>query len=517
MLNLATLLESSAREFPGRTAVVLDPFRLSYAEVDALAAQVASGLRAAGIHRGDKVALCCPNIPYFPIVYYGILKAGAVVVPINVLLKRRELAFLLEDSDARAFFCFEGTEQNPIGHEGWAAFNDVAACDRFWMITVDPGGPSPIDGTDTLGRLVFEHEQGIETVPTRSDDTAVIMYTSGTTGRPKGAELSHSNLVMNALVSRDLVRANEDDITVVALPLFHALGQTTQMNMVFLAGATAVLLPRFNPSDVLRLFQEENATLFCGVPTMYRALLQCPEADSFDLDKIAGTLRVGVSGGAAMPVDILRQFEERFNVVILEGYGLSETSPVASFHRTGRPRKPGSVGEPVWGVEMRIVDEEMNELPVGEAGEIVIRGHNVMKGYYKHPEATDQALRGGWFHSGDVGKQDEDGYFYIVDRTKDLIIRGGVNVYPREIEEVLMSHPDISVAAVVGVPDDKFGEEIKAFVVPVPKVDVAPEDVIAWARNEMARFKVPRYVEIRKTLPVNAIGKVLKSELRKEG
>ena len=515
MLNLATILETSARENPGKPCVILDPFRLSYAEVDGLARQVAKGLQAAGIRHGDKVALSCPNIPYFPIIYFGILKAGAVVVPINVLLKHRELAFQLKDSDARAFFCFEGTDQLAMGKEGWAAFQEVESCEKFWVITREPGASSPFEGALHFGEFLFEHDAEFDTVSTRADDTAVIMYTSGTTGRPKGAELSHSNLLMNAMVCAEMVQGRPDDITLVALPLFHSFGQTTQMNSPLVRGGTQVHFPRFSPEEMLRLLQDENITTMCGVPTMFLALAEYEEADKFDLNKIARNMRVAISGGASLSPGVLERFEEKYGFPIREGYGLSEASPVITLNRVGMPRKIGSVGVPIWGVDVRIVDGDLKEVPVGQTGEVIASGHGIMKGYYKRPEATDEILLDGWLRTGDVGRMDEDRSLFIVDRTTDMILRGGENVYPREVEDTLMMHPDISIAAVVGVPDEKYGEEIKAFIVPVPKVRLTAEDVIEWAKQEMARFKCPKYVEICDSLPMNAIGKVLKKDLRK--
>lgn len=514
MLNLATLLENSAREHPDKTAIVFRDMRLSYQQVNAMANQVANGLLHAGIEKGDKVALSCPNIPYFPIVYYGILKAGATVVPLNVLLKRREVAYHLENSDAKAYFCFEGTEQLPLGEEGHGGFCDVDSCEHFWIMTANPGAPSPLEGVDTLASLLGESPI-FDTVQTDALDTAVIIYTSGTTGQPKGAELTHSNLVLNSKVSRDLFGSTTEDVSLVVLPLFHSFGQTCQMNAGFLAGLSLVLLPRFTPDGVFDALQNEHVTMFCGVPTMYWDLLNYPDAENYDIKQIAETLRGGVSGGAAMPVEVMKRFEERFGIEILEGYGLSETSPTASFNRRDRERKAGSIGIPVWGVEMRVVDDEMNDVPVDEPGEIVIRGHNIMKGYYKNPSANADAFRGGWFHTGDVGKVDDDGYFYIVDRTKDMIIRGGFNVYPREIEEVLMAHPDISLAAVVGTPHEEYGEEIKAFVIPRAGADIAGDGIKAWAKKEMAAYKYPRIVEICESLPLGPTGKILKTELRK--
>jgi long-chain acyl-CoA synthetase len=347
-----------------------------------------------------------------------------------------------------------------------------------------------------------------------ADDTAVILYTSGTTGTPKGAELSHSNMVMNARLTDNMIPGG-DDVTLIVLPLFHSFGQTVQMNAGFYTGATLTLLPRFDPDATLGIMVRDNVTLFAGVPTMYWALLNHPNADKYDLEKISKNLRVCSSGGSAMPVTVMKAFEEKFQTTILEGYGLSETSPVASFNPYDGVRKAGSVGIPVWGVEVRIVDAEDNDVPTGELGEIVIRGHNIMTGYYNRPEATAEVMRNGWFHSGDIGNMDEDGYIYIVDRVKDMVIRGGLNVYPREVEDVLMTHPDVSLVAVVGMPDEKFGEEVKAFVVLKPNATVTEAELGAWAKENMAAYKYPRMVEFRDALPMNATGKILKRELKK--
>ncbi len=517
MLNLSVFLEESAKRRANKEAIVFNDTRLTFAQLNGAANQVANGLKKAGIQKGDKVALSCLNIPYFPIVYYGILKAGAVVVPLNVLLKRREIAYHLKDSDAKAYFCFQGTPELPMGEEGYAGFQQADKCEHFVMMTADPAGPSPIEGATTLGMFMGTQAPTFPTVQTRPDDPAVILYTSGTTGQPKGAELSHFNMFSNAIGSANLFHGTSDDVGLIVLPLFHSFGQTVQMNANVYLGATSVLLPRFDPDAVLGLMQKEGVTIFAGVPTMYWALLHHPGADKFDLDKISNTLRVSASGGAALPVEVLKEFEKKFDVPILEGYGLSETSPVASFNQMEYERKPGSIGLPIWGVEMKVVDANDKELPPGEAGEIVIRGHNVMNGYYNRPEVNKEVMRGGWFHTGDVGQTDEDGYFYIVDRIKDMIIRGGFNVYPREIEEVLLTHPAISLAAVIGVPHKQHGEEIKAFVVLKAGAEASPEEIVAWSKENMAAYKYPRLVEIRETLPMNATGKILKTNLREDG
>ena len=513
MLNLASLLEDSARRHPSRDAVVLGDARLDYASLDAFANKVANLLVSRGIKAGDKVAISCPNVPYFPAVYYGILKAGAVVVPLNVLLKGREVAYHLGDSDAKAYFCFEGTAELPMGTEGWAGFNDAENCTSFFLVTTDPSAASPVEGAETLGAALADQPATFDTVGTEATDSAVILYTSGTTGQPKGAELSHANLALNALTCHRQFGVVDHDVHLVTLPLFHSFGSTVQMNAGLAVGATLVLLPRFDARQAVALLQEENVTFFAGVPTMYWGLLGALEGD-VDVDRIAANLRVAVSGGAALPVEIIKQFKDQFHVQILEGYGLSETSPLATFADAARDPRPGSIGVPVWGVECKLVDEDWNDVAGTDAvGEIAIKGHNIMKGYYNRPEATAEVMKDGWFRTGDLARRDEDGFYYIVDRAKDMIIRGGFNVYPREVEEVLMTHPDVSLAAVIGVPHESHGEEIKAFVILNEGATTTGDDLVAWAKEQMAAYKYPRIVEFVPSLPMTSTGKILKREL----
>jgi long-chain acyl-CoA synthetase len=514
MLNLAVLLEDSAREEPQRLAVVFNETRLSYAALNAAANQVASLLAQSGIQKGDKVAISCLNVPYFPIVYYGILKAGAVVVPLNVLLKPREIAYHLQDSDAKAYFCFEGTPQLPIGEAGYAGFQAAERCEHFFLMTATPAAPLPIAGVTTLSAALRKMPPTFETALTAPDDTAVILYTSGTTGQPKGAELTHGNMLLNARLTDTLYPRADQDVLLIMLPLFHSFGQTAQMNAGVYNRGTLVLLPRFSADAALSLMERENVTFFAGVPTMYWELLNYAGAEKYDLKKIARNLRICMSGGAAMPIEVMRAFEQKYDVKILEGYGLSETSPIATFNRMDRPAKPGSIGLPVWGVGVRVVDQDGDDVATDEAGEIIIRGHNVMKGYYKRPEATAAAIKNGWFYTGDIGRRDEDGYFYIVDRVKDMIIRGGFNVYPRELEEVLLTHPAVSLAAVVGVPHQSHGEEVKAFIIRKQGARITEEELIGWCKENMAAYKYPRLIEFRDSLPMTATGKILKRELK---
>ncbi|MGZ6677439.1 MAG: AMP-binding protein, partial [Nocardioides sp.] len=386
---------------------------------------------------------------------------------------------------------------------------------HFFVVTADPTASSPVEGVETLAAALQGQSPVFESVVTAETDTAVILYTSGTTGQPKGAELSHSNLVTNALTCNRLfgTQATSHDRHLLTLPLFHSFGSTVQMNAGFSVAATLVLLPRFDAEQAVALLQKEDITFFAGVPTMWWGLLGAL-TDDVDVDKIAGNLRIAVSGGAALPVEIIRKVQERFHVQILEGYGLSETAPVATFSDPEQEPRPGSIGVPIWGVQVRLVDNEWKTVEGEDAvGEIAVRGPNIMKGYYNRPEATAEVMNNGWFRTGDLARRDADGFYYIVDRAKDMIIRGGFNVYPREIEEVLMTHPAVSLAAVVGVPHESHGEEIKAFVILNEGAEVTPEELVAWGKEQMAGYKYPRIVESASSLPMTATGKILKREL----
>ena len=345
----------------------------------------------------------------------------------------------------------------------------------------------------------------------QADDDAVILYTSGTTGRPKGAELTHAGLTRNAaLTAATLISAEPGQVVMGCLPLFHVFGLTCALNAAIAGGSTLTLLPRFDPAKALEIVARDKVTIFEGVPTMYAAMLHQPGSGWPD----TSSLRVCISGGAAMPVEIMRGFEQAFGCMILEGYGLSETSPVASFNQPGQARKPGSIGTPIQGVEMRVVDADGAELPAGEIGEIVIRGHGVMKGYWGNSQATAETIRDGWLSTGDLARVDEDGYFYIVDRKKDLIIRGGFNVYPREVEEVLYEHPAVAEAAVIGIPEPELGEEIGAAVTLKPAASATPAELRAFVKERIAPYKYPRYIWFLPDLPKGPSGKILRREVQ---
>jgi long-chain acyl-CoA synthetase len=433
-----------------------------------------------------------PNVAEVPVVYYGVLRAGGVVVPMNPLLKVREVAYYLGDSGARLIFAWHGFA-DPA--RGGAEETGAEA------IVVDPAD---------FPELLASADPDFGVVDAADTDTAVILYTSGTTGHPKGAELTHANLMSNTEVSRvDIVQARPDDVIFGGLPLFHVFGQTVAMNVAVASGACLTLLPRFDAAHALRIIADHRVTVFEAVPTMYVALLHAPDRADYD----TSALRMCISGGAALPVEVLRGFEEAFGVPVLEGYGLSETSPVASFNHPGREQKPGSIGTPIRDVRMRVVDGEGHEVAQGEVGEIAIRGPNVMKGYWQRPEATGEAIRDGWFHTGDMARVDSDGYFYIVDRKKDLIIRGGYNVYPREIEEVLYEHPAVAEAAVIGLPHPALGEEVGAAVALKPGASVTAEELRDYAKGQVAAYKYPRHVWFVDALPKGATGKIQKRDI----
>ncbi len=504
-LNLAYFLDASAQMYPTKTAVILESFKMSYSDLSTAAKKVANILKDRGIKKGDKVALMMPNTPHFPIIYYGILNAGATVVPINCLLKSNEIQYQLEDSDAEVLFTWKGFLE-----ESGKAFLQTETCHHLIVVSPLTDTEPPSVG-EAFMPLLLAAPSEFDTVQTMPEDTAVILYTSGTTGTPKGAELTHFNIFFNAFYAKDhIVKVLPDDVGLVVLPLFHSFGMTCVMNVGILSGATLTMLPIFDTKKAMEVIQRDRVTFLAAVPTMFFWMLNAEEADPSSL----ASLRMAVSGGAALPVEVLGKFEEKFGVRILEGYGLTETSPVASFNMPDKPSKAGSIGTPIWGCEMKIMREDGTFAEVGEVGEIVLRGHNLMKGYYKRPTATEGVIIDGWFHTGDLAKMDEDGYFFIVDRKKDLIIRGGMNIYPREIEEVLYGHPDAVEVCVIGVPDTARGEEVKAYVSLRKAATATPEELREYCQERMARYKVPKEVEIMDSLPKGPTGKLLKRKLR---
>jgi long-chain acyl-CoA synthetase len=494
--NLAVILSETAQRSPDRTVTILGDSRMNYGELNELSGRLAAGLAASGIVPGDAVALQLPNIPQFLIAYFGILKAGGVVVPLNVLLKAPEVAYHLRDCSAKALITWAGV----LGEAALGA--KEAGVTRVYAVG---GGASPFE------QLLSAPASGPAFAQRDPADTAVIMYTSGTTGRPKGAELTHLQLYMNADIPGRLFDVQPDDIVITVLPLFHVFGLSSIMNVCVRFGCTMSLVPRFEAAAVLTAIERDRATIFEGVPTMFLALLACPELDSYD----TSSLRIAISGGASIPAAVLNAFEKRFGVVILEGYGLTETASTTTFNVSATDRRAYSVGKPIWGTQTEVWDGEGKPLPPGadNVGEVVTRGLHVMKGYLNKPEDTASVFTGNWFHTGDLGYFDEDGYLFIVGRSKELIIRGGYNVYPAEIEGVLHEHPAVAEAAVIGIPDERLGEEVMAFVTLRPGAALTALEAIAFCRERVAAYKYPRVVEIRDVLPKNALGKILKDRL----
>ncbi|MFE7420951.1 long-chain fatty acid--CoA ligase [Rhodococcus sp. NPDC057529] len=492
-LSLAAIVAESARKYPHDVAVVDGDIRLTYRDLWDRARRVAAALHEQGVRPGDRVALMIGNVSEFPVVYFGILTAGAVVVPVHLLLTAAEVAYVLRDSEAKLIVCHGQTTEVAI-----------RAADEAHVAVAASGALS--EGTTTAANYVSRS----------AEDPAVVFYTSGTTGAPKGAVLTHLNMVLNATVSAlDANDVRKSDIVLGCLPLFHAFGQTATMNAAFRVGATIVLLPRFSGDAAVEMMVREGVDVFHGVPTMYIALLDAARA----ADCALPSLRTCISGGASLPVNVLDEFAAAFATTVYEGYGLSETAPVACANQAAYGTRPGTVGRPVWGVDVEIADPEreltVELLPDGEVGEIVIRGHNIFAGYLNRPDATAEAVVDGWFRTGDLGTKDADGFVTVVDRKKDVIIRGGFNVYPREVEDVLSAHPAVSQVAVIGLPDAIRGEEVCAVVVPAdPTAGFDPTTLIEWSRSRLAKHKYPRQVHVVDVLPTGPSHKVLKRELR---
>ena len=530
-LNLAINLFEAARTHPDKPAWKDGDRRCTYRELNRKALQFGAGLRRLGINPGDRVAMMTPNCLEFPIAYYGILNAGCTVVPFNMLLKTDEVAYHLSDSQARLLIGHVGFQEH--ARKGWARSSDcqhlvligggeaVGVAGKAVGVAGKAVGIGAGKAVGVAGKAVGENQEVrfddfVEgqapldfPFPTGADDSAAFIYTSGTTGKPKGADLSHSNLFINALLIARLGEFNETDVLPAALPLFHSFGQSAVMNAGLFAGAAIVSFARFDPTEMLDSMEQDGLTMLFGVPTMYQMMLM--EAEKRDFHP---KIRQALSGGASIAPELIDRIEKRFNTVLLEGYGLSETSPGVTFNLKEKA-KPRSVGLPLWGVQVEIHDEQGQPLPPNTPGEVCVRGHNVMKGYHNQPEQTAEVMRNGWFHTGDVGILDEGGYLFIVDRIKDLIIRGGYNVYPREVEDVIYGLDGVQEASVVGVADEILGEEIVACISARQGSQLTEEQVIEWCRSKLAGYKYPRKVVFLDDLPKNTTGKILKKELRK--
>ncbi|WP_088072828.1 fatty acid--CoA ligase family protein [Gottfriedia luciferensis] len=505
-MNLVQTLSQTALKHPEQSAIVFEGQSFSYSTLDTYITKFASGLSKLGIKKGDKIALVVGNSPHFIISLYGAMKVGAAVIPVNPLYSPDELVYILTNGDAKAVITLDLFL--PLVEKASPILPNI---EHFIICETKQENPYEFKNNKLksftnvvgLGDLDFNEPD------LQDDDLAVILYTSGTTGKPKGAMLTHKNLYSNAMDAGHFLGFSSAEKVIATLPAFHVFCLTVALNAPLMYGATVILVPKFSPKEIFDIIRTQKATVFAGVPTMYNFLYQYPEGKTEDFESI----RLCISGGSSLPVALLENFEQKFKVIISEGYGLSEASPVTAFNPLDRPRKAGSIGTNISNVENKVVNELGNEVAVGEVGELIVRGPNVMKGYYNMPEETAMTIRDGWLYTGDLARVDEDGYFYIVDRKKELIIVGGYNVYPREVEEVIYNHPEVVECAVIGLPDDNFGESVKAYVV-TRNPQLSVEALTDYCKAYLAKYKVPRSIEFIPELPKNATGKILRRALK---
>jgi long-chain acyl-CoA synthetase len=504
MNNLAGTLRESAAKYPDLVAVNFLGQNITYREIETSANKIANALRERGIQKGDRVAIYCINSPFFVAGFYGILKLGATVVTVSLLLHHSEVEYVLKDSGARAVIFSDIFAPNIA-----AVRSNLPELKNLIVV-----GQTDLLDADSYAGIMQSSETGlVEAEVDPLEDVAAILYTSGTTGNPKGAMLTHGNLLSNSSSVAYSLGVGHGDILLTVLPMFHSFAMTCCLITPIRQGAQIAAVPKFDPGLVVDTIEATGATLFFGVPSMYILLLQLPEERAGSM----ATIKYALSGGAAMPQEVMSQFEKRYNVPIYEGDGPTECSPVTSVNPIGGKRKPGSIGLPIRDVKMKIVDLRGRDLPDNAVGEIVVSGPNVMKGYFKLPEETRNSFFGQWFRTGDLGMKDEEGYFYIVDRIKDMIIVNGVNVYPRHVEEVLYRHPSVAEAAVIGVPHRRSGETVKAFLVLKPGAETTGAEIRKFCLQNLGGFEVPRQVVFTDSLPKSSTGKILKRELRKDG
>ncbi|EFI67760.1 fatty acid--CoA ligase family protein [Lysinibacillus sp. HST-98] len=514
-MNLVSRVRQQATEQPEKVAYHFMGKDTTYGEFEHTVGRFAKGLQDLGVEKGDHVAFLLGNTPHYLIALYATMRLGATAIPVNPIYTPDEISYILHNGDVKAVIALDMLL--PLVEKGVQAFPQVKTfivCETTPDIAEKVAALSPQaqEKTHLFTHVIAKTTQILQPVEVAEDDNAIILYTSGTTGSPKGAMLTHGNVYSNARDVAHYLGINAEDRVIATLPVFHVFALTVVVNAPLLSGATVLLAPRFSPSDIFALAREQKATVFAGVPTMYNFLYQLPEGNPEDFS----TIRLAISGGASLPVALLHNFEQKFNVRVSEGYGLSEASPVTCFNPLDRDRKAGSIGTSISNVENRVVDVNGQEVPVGEVGELIVRGPNVMKGYYKMPEETAMAIRDGWLYTGDLAKVDEEGYFYIVDRKKDMIIVGGFNVYPREVEEVLFAHNNIVEAAVVGFPDPNLGEAVHAYVVLKEVAATTTDDLLSYCAKHMVKYKVPKVIEILDELPKNTTGKILRRSLKEK-
>ncbi|OAS83958.1 MULTISPECIES: fatty acid--CoA ligase family protein [Metabacillus] len=512
-MNLSSRLSQTVKDFGDKPAFIFEGKEMSYLQLEEAINQFASSLHDLGVKKGDHVAVILGNTPYYVISLYGALRAGATVIPINPIYTMDEIAYIINNGDVKTVVTLDLLI--PLFDKLDAQLTKVEQI----IICETPSSESE-GKVDITKQSIYRKVKPFATMLSRGsvsfiepeldeEDIAVILYTSGTTGKPKGAMLTHKNLYSNAIDTANYLKISKEDIVVTTLPMFHVFCLTVSLNAPLMNGATLLIVPRFSPDAIFKLTKTHGATVFAGVPTMYNFLLQHEDANPADLS----TLRLCISGGASMPIALLKGFEQKFKVVVSEGYGLSEASPVTCFNPLDRPRKPGSIGTEIMNVKNKVVNELGEELPPNQVGELIVKGPNVMKGYYKMPEETAHTIRDGWLFTGDLARKDEDGYFYIVDRKKDMILVGGYNVYPREVEEVLYDHEAVVEVAVLGVPDPNFGEAVKCFVV-ISNAEVTEKMLLDYCKKHLAKYKVPSSIEFLEELPKNTTGKILRRALK---
>ncbi|MGE8205154.1 fatty acid--CoA ligase family protein [Heyndrickxia sp. NPDC080065] len=508
-MNLSSQLKNIAKEHADKPAYYFMDQPVSYADFDGTVTKFASGLKQLGVKKGDHIALLLGNSPHFVIALYGVMRLGATVIPINPIYTPGEISYILKNGDVKAVVALDLFV--PLAEKLSSMLPNV---ETFIICESDPTKKVELNQNlkmNSFSEMIASGDIAFEGPDLLEDDVAVILYTSGTTGRPKGAMLTHKNLFSNAKDTGEYLKMNSIDRIITTLPMFHVFSLTVAVNAPLISGSTLLIVPKFSPKEIFRLAKKYKATVFAGVPTMYNFLYQYPEGNPSDIS----SLRLCISGGSSLPVALLKNFEKKFNVLVSEGYGLSEASPVTCFNPLDRPRKPGSIGTNILNVENKVVNEMGEEIPVGQVGELVVRGPNVMKGYYKMPEETAVTIRDGWLYTGDLARMDEEGYFFIVDRKKDMIIVGGFNVYPREVEEILYEHPEVVEAAVIGVPDPEQGEAVKCFVVR-KNPSLTEAELIEYCKQHLAKYKLPKTIEFIEELPKNTTGKILRRALKEQ-
>jgi long-chain acyl-CoA synthetase len=496
--NLRDMIETQAQRLGNKAVIRFYDRDITYRELDEASGSIACGLKGLGIGKGDRVCILMDNSPEYYFAYLGIMKLGAISGPVNCWWQTREIQYLIKDSGAAALIMDANYRPHIEKIKG--------ECPGLKHI-IERGAP---DRTYLSFEEMVSGKAAPEPVNIGLDDISTIVYTSGTTGNPKGVLLSHGNILTNSMQAGKLANIRENDVVMCFLPLFHVNGLVITGTAPMCAGSQIVLRKGFSAGEFWDCVSRYKVSIFSGVPTVYQILLNTPGSEKADVS----SLRYGVCGAAPMPVETIRKFEEKFNMIIIEGYGLTEGTAGATANPIDGVRKIGSIGIPLADSEVKIFDDDDREVPQGDVGEIVIRGGNVMKGYYNKPEETAKTLRGGWLHTGDMAYRDADGYLFIVDRKKEMIIRGGENIYPKELEEIMYSHPQVQEVAVVGVKDEIYGEEVMACIVPKSGEAIDTEAFRQWCKENMASYKVPRYVNIRPQLPKNILGKILKKELK---